>query len=1183
MSFKLTKLKVEGFRAFPDNIEFIFPAQLVVIYGRNGRGKSTIFDAISWLFDGDLLKYQDYGREWNRCRLSHTRSILNPDQPSKVTCNFKDESNNSEATIIRTEDDKPMFSQNINGWFGTANSKNRPLANHMLCQVDLQKIAKAKGRDRLEALAPILDLTQYEQQIRALDDEIKDKSDRRKIVESDLTTVDDQSVAISFSSLRIRASILLNKARSFNIDVIPYNGPFTNDQEELMEWLKWSELYGASLSNVKNIIADEIGHIKAKYNIEYYEQSNILSLEEKSSLKLSLIDNRKKIADSKRIIAEIDDTVLRLELDIIEVRKQIEKYERINNELFGDFFKSTDDFERAISYYNRVIETEPQNTDALNNLGIAMNSKGHYDRAIVYFNQVIKIDPNDAKALNNLGDAMNRKGNYDRAISYYKQAIEIEPHKPHLFNSIGNVYKSKGDYDRAFEYYSQAIKIDSQNVDAFSNLGNVMYSKGCYVEAISYYKKAIEIEPHKAKVFNNLGNVYKSMCEYDLAISCYNQAIKQDPNNAFIYNNLGSAFQSKNNYYEAVNCYCKAIEMLLAIPLFYRNTSHSALDNETNTAATYENKINDIKEISETFSKKLRELEWYRSTAMETIDKIIGLYLDINNNIRVVRENESWLNENKVDLDTRELQKLKSELEILTLESQEKIAWINEIQLHRKRLYNANENGICPLCGHNHSSMELLIKSFDDKARLWENSISSFSENIREASDKLSRLQFLVIEREKRFQEIDQAKISTRAADEEIKDQIKCLKALPIWDSKVEIMVENKDWEILKDVLVQRINGLITNTMVEIEKVDNCLKSFVIYKSELQRNEERAKDLQIDMAKIEQILYSYAQNYRVNGFELSAMNYETLLLGLNDLFEKEKQKQVNIQDYFRNLERNLLENEYRWFRALNSELYRLDDEITSILIGFREMIISTQETLQKTGRKVQYEKEVTRLSTSISKAKQRRQILKKAQQEEINRTIGPLSRRIGTLFETLTGESIWKTVTAHAFVPDQKERTNLIFEPLTKSPNITKNTKNINSTFLFSMGEFSVLGLSTFLAQATEKANQAIGKGPDLNSLFIDDPIQELDCIRDDALTYLLCDIALERQVIVSTSNLDFANRLILSSRPMWERYPDSCGVLYLNKKGNYSPEVQYTQPEKWISDQGIYMPKIKRINDSAY
>ena len=66
-------------------------------------------------------------------------------------------------------------------------------------------------------------------------------------------------------------------------------------------------------------------------------------------------------------------------------------------------------------------------TEAYNRFAIRAAQAQLWNEAIFRWKQVINVDPDDAKAHNNLGVAYEAVGNIDAAIAAYQRAAELEP------------------------------------------------------------------------------------------------------------------------------------------------------------------------------------------------------------------------------------------------------------------------------------------------------------------------------------------------------------------------------------------------------------------------------------------------------------------------------------------------------------------------------------------------------------------------------------------------------------------------------------------------------------------------------------------------------------------------------------------------------------------------------------
>lgn len=56
---RITKLKITNFKNFTGENEFDFSKKIILLYGANGYGKSTIFEAIEWCLTSQIEKYLD--------------------------------------------------------------------------------------------------------------------------------------------------------------------------------------------------------------------------------------------------------------------------------------------------------------------------------------------------------------------------------------------------------------------------------------------------------------------------------------------------------------------------------------------------------------------------------------------------------------------------------------------------------------------------------------------------------------------------------------------------------------------------------------------------------------------------------------------------------------------------------------------------------------------------------------------------------------------------------------------------------------------------------------------------------------------------------------------------------------------------------------------------------------------
>ena len=93
---------------------------------------------------------------------------------------------------------------------------------------------------------------------------------------------------------------------------------------------------------------------------------------------------------------------------------------RFNADKYGD----------AIRIFTKVLQIDPEHSDALYYRAIAWTNKGNFEQAIADFTQAVKNDPYDTDAWIGRGEAWQGKGDVKRARADFKKALHIDPGNP---------------------------------------------------------------------------------------------------------------------------------------------------------------------------------------------------------------------------------------------------------------------------------------------------------------------------------------------------------------------------------------------------------------------------------------------------------------------------------------------------------------------------------------------------------------------------------------------------------------------------------------------------------------------------------------------------------------------------------------------------------------------------------
>ena len=198
-----------------------------------------------------------------------------------------------------------------------------------------------------------------------------------------------------------------------------------------------------------------------------------------------------------------------------------------------------EEWDRAIQFFTRMINRNPNNADALGYRGVAYAIKKEFKQAMKDCNEAVRLEPNNAKTYNCRGIAYRHKGEFDLAIQDHDKAIELDSEYPRAYQARGSAHFEKQDFNKAIEDHNKAIRLKPDYWAAYHSRGFAYQKKIALDQAIEDYSKTIEINSNYAPTYYNRGNIYYMKGNFNRAIKDYNKAIEIRPDHEDYYSALG--------------------------------------------------------------------------------------------------------------------------------------------------------------------------------------------------------------------------------------------------------------------------------------------------------------------------------------------------------------------------------------------------------------------------------------------------------------------------------------------------------------------------------------------------------------------------------------------------------------------------------------------------------------------
>ena len=174
----------------------------------------------------------------------------------------------------------------------------------------------------------------------------------------------------------------------------------------------------------------------------------------------------------------------------------------------------------------RLLESDPANAYALEQLGLLRLEEGHLASAENYLTLAVAEEPSRWMAWNGLGVIADLDSRFTEAQASFRRALDIVPGHPKVLANLGWSLILADKPEQAEPLLRQALAIAPDSATTRSNLAFSIALQGRYEEAISLYERHYD----RSVAANNVG--YAAMLRDDKAAArrYLNMALELKPN-----------------------------------------------------------------------------------------------------------------------------------------------------------------------------------------------------------------------------------------------------------------------------------------------------------------------------------------------------------------------------------------------------------------------------------------------------------------------------------------------------------------------------------------------------------------------------------------------------------------------------------------------------------------------------
>ena len=208
---------------------------------------------------------------------------------------------------------------------------------------------------------------------------------------------------------------------------------------------------------------------------------------------------------------------------------------------------SRDDYARALPYFEKAAETDPNYAEAWYQAGYCYGVLGRHTDALRASRQAAKLRPEWAATFVNIGASSYALGQYKEAIDAYKQAIKLDEDTADIQYSLGLTFNKMSRTDEEILSYKRAILLKPDHANAIEKLGLALFKQRKFTESAAAFDQLKVYKPD-AKTYNNLGESYYEAGKTEESVEAFNNALGSNPDFDKARYNLGRAYVKLGNH-----------------------------------------------------------------------------------------------------------------------------------------------------------------------------------------------------------------------------------------------------------------------------------------------------------------------------------------------------------------------------------------------------------------------------------------------------------------------------------------------------------------------------------------------------------------------------------------------------------------------------------------------------------
>jgi len=197
-------------------------------------------------------------------------------------------------------------------------------------------------------------------------------------------------------------------------------------------------------------------------------------------------------------------------VDLFNTAVDIRPDESLDYTMLATCYYELGDPDKSAELILKAVSMAPDDFNANMAAGQILSRNHQSEKALPFFKKAVELEPNNSAAIRNLAQTYYDTGDRKSSIDTYELAIKATPDnkiKADLHFNLGLLYSQTDEYDAAEDHFTTALDLNPDDLEAILGMAQTFERIEKWRKAEKFYKELIYQQPDEPSYYRRLSVV----------------------------------------------------------------------------------------------------------------------------------------------------------------------------------------------------------------------------------------------------------------------------------------------------------------------------------------------------------------------------------------------------------------------------------------------------------------------------------------------------------------------------------------------------------------------------------------------------------------------------------------------------------------------------------------------------